>query len=303
MSAPTSNPTGLPFDDFRALVAAMPTPCMSEALSCGAGELAAWVGAWQGRPKGAVTMPTVCLFAGSHKSGLDGRVDEAMQAAQSLLEMTAAGGAPVNPICLEVNAGLKAFDLALDMPVADIITEDAHDEAGAAATLAFGMEAIAGGADLLGLAAIEVGGKLSALTVAAALMGEDGMLLSEQEGRFVDAVFARTGSVPTDPLEVMRRFAGREVIAIVGAIMAARQNQVPVIIDGLPALVAALILHRLDRATLAHVRLADVAGPQQAQIAEEIGLKPVLNLGVEAGPGVASAMVIGITRAATGMMR
>ncbi len=297
------NPTGLPFDDFRALVKTMPTPAISAVPDCGAGELAGWIGAWQGRPRAALGMPTICLFAGTHQSGLDGRVDEAVKAAQSLLEMTAAGGAPVNPVCVEVNAGLKAFDLALDMPVPDIMTEDAHDEAGAAATLAFGMEAIAGGADLLGLSAIEVGGKLSALTAATALMGEAGMILSEQEGRFVYAVFARKGAVPTDSLEVMRCFAGREVAALVGAIMAARHEKVPVIIDGLPALVAALILHKLDRATLAHVRLAAVAGPQEAQIAEAVGLTPVLNLAVTAGPGVASAMVMGIARAAVGMLR
>ncbi len=297
------NPTGLPFDDFRALVKTMPTPSVGEASDCGAGELVNWIGAWQGRPRPALSMPTVCLFAASHESGLGDRVDDAMKAVQSLLEMTAAGGAPVNPVCLEVNAGLKAFDLAIDMPVPDILVEDAHDEAGAAATIAFGMEAIAGGSDLLGLSAIEVGGKLSALTVATALMGEDGMILSEQEGRFVDAVFARKGQVPTDSLEVMRTFAGREVIALVGAMMAARHEQVPVIIDGLPALVAALILHRLDRATIAHVRLASVAGPQEAAIAEAIGLTPVLNLAVTAGPGVASAMVIGLARAAVGMLR
>lgn len=297
------NPTGLPFDDFRALVKSMPTPAIGDVPDCGAGELASWIGAWQGRPRPALSMPTVCLFAGTHESGLGERVEDAIKAAQSLLEMTAAGGAPVNPVCLEVNAGLKAFDLALDMPVPDILTEDAQDEAGAAATLAFGMEAIAGGSDLLGLSAIEVGGKLSALTVAAALMGEGGMILSEQEGRFIDAVFARKGQIPTDPLEVMRSFAGREVAALVGAIMAARHEQVPVFIDGLPALAAALILHRLDRATLAHVRLAAVAGPQEAQIAEAIGLTPVLNLAVSAGPGVASAMVIGLARAAVGMLR
>ena len=67
-----------------------------------------------------------------------------------MLENFAAGGAAINQICAAYGLGFKVFDLALDMPTGDITEADAMDEKACVATMAFGMEAIAGGTDLLG---------------------------------------------------------------------------------------------------------------------------------------------------------
>ena len=67
-----------------------------------------------------------------------------------MVENFAAGGAAINQICAAYDLGLKVFDLALDY--ADRRHHrggGAGREADCAATMAFGMEAIAGGIDLL----------------------------------------------------------------------------------------------------------------------------------------------------------
>ncbi|MCE3519243.1 nicotinate-nucleotide--dimethylbenzimidazole phosphoribosyltransferase, partial [Escherichia coli] len=66
-----------------------------------------------------------------------------------MVENFAAGGAAINQICIANDLGLKIFDLALEYPTADITEEAAMDEKTCAATMAFGMESIAGGTDLL----------------------------------------------------------------------------------------------------------------------------------------------------------
>ncbi|WP_409996315.1 nicotinate-nucleotide--dimethylbenzimidazole phosphoribosyltransferase [Rhizobium leguminosarum] len=60
------------------------------------------------------------------------------------VENFAAGSAAINQICVAYDLGLKVFDLALDYPTGDITEEAALSERDCAATMAFGMEAMAG---------------------------------------------------------------------------------------------------------------------------------------------------------------
>src|SRR5918998_5742908 len=83
----------------------------------------------------------------------------------------AAGGAAINQICRTFDLGLKVFELALDLPTPDITQKDAFDEKGCAATIAFGMEAIAGGVDLLCLGEMGIGNTTVAAAIFHALYG------------------------------------------------------------------------------------------------------------------------------------
>ena len=69
--------------------------------------------------------------------------------------------------------GLKVFELALDIPTADITEAAAMEEAACAATIAFGMEAIAGDVDVLCLGEMGIGNTTVASAVYAALYGGD----------------------------------------------------------------------------------------------------------------------------------
>jgi nicotinate-nucleotide--dimethylbenzimidazole phosphoribosyltransferase len=55
-----------------------------------------------------------------------------------------------------------------------------------------------------------------------------------------------------DPLEVLRRLGGREIAAMAGAILGARHQRVPVMLDGFVVCAAAAVLHALDPASLDH---------------------------------------------------
>ena len=68
-----------------------------------------------------------------------------------MLENFGAGGAAINQICKTFDIGFKAYDLALDIPTGDITREAAMDEKTCVGTMAFGMEAIGGGHDLIAI--------------------------------------------------------------------------------------------------------------------------------------------------------
>jgi len=47
----------------------------------------------------------------------------------------------------------------------------------------------------------------------------------------------------SDPLEVLRCFGGRDIAGMVGAILAARHQAIPIILDGYVVCAAAAVLH------------------------------------------------------------
>ncbi len=174
------SPSALPFDDIRNLVAEMPGPdeaavatvrARDSQLTKPAGSLGQlesiveWLAAWSGKPVPKITRPLVAIFATNHGVADKGVSAYPQSVTRQMLENFAAGGAAINQICAAYDLGLKIFDLAIDMPTPSITDEDALDEPNCAATMAYGMEAIAGGTDLLCLG--EMG--IANTTVAAAV--------------------------------------------------------------------------------------------------------------------------------------
>ena len=249
--------SALPFDDFRELIASLPPPDEAAAARTGAvfaeavrrggslgrvEDIAVWLAAWSGRAPPAVLRPHVAVFAGNHGVVRHGISPRPVAATAEAVELCAAGGAAVNQVCIAYDLGLKVFDLALHIPTGDITQEAALDERGCAATMAFGMEATAGGTDLLCLGDIGVGNSTVAATLFAALFGGRGAdwvgpgsgadgTMTGRKAKAVDAALAFHGAGLKDPLEALRRVGGREFAAIAGAILAARA------LEGYPAAV------------------------------------------------------------------
>ena len=173
-------PSGLPFDDIRDLLHGMPAldtaaveaiSIRDAALTKPAGslgrleEIVRWLGAVQGRDRPTIERPLVAVFAGNHGVTAQGVSPYPTSVTRSMVANFAAGGAAINQICGTYGLGLKVFELALDVPTGDITREAALDEPACAATIAYGMEAIANGTDLLCLGEMGIGNT----TVAAAM--------------------------------------------------------------------------------------------------------------------------------------
>lgn len=315
----------LPFDDIRALLGQMPAAsdeCVAIVRARNAElvkpvgslgrmeEIAEWLAAWQARSQPRIDRPTVVVFAAHH--GVAAQPLGAAPAAMTrqMLETYAAGGGAINQICATYGLGFKVFDLAIDIPTADFTSDAALDEKAAAATFAFGMEAISGGVDLLCLGAMASGDAVSAAAIFAALYGGAGedwiapgsdATLRARQIAAVDGALALHRSHFADPLEIMRRLGGRETCAIAGAIMAARMERVPVILDGVGVTAAAAILHAMNPSAVDHCiagHLAPPANGPHARALQKIGKAPLLDLGIALGEASGAALAAGVVKAA-----
>lgn len=316
---------GLPFDDIRALIKTLPGPDEDAAAAArqrdaeltkppGAlgrlEEIAEWLAAWQGQHPPMVSRPVTAVFAGNHGVVAQGVTAFPQDVTKQMVANFQSGGAAVNQICKTFDIGLKVFELALDIPTRDITEAAALDEDECAATFAYGMEAIAGGCDLLCIGEMGIGNTTIAAAIGHALFGGSAAdwagpgtgLDKDGVARKADvisrAVAFHAGHLD-DPLEVLRRLGGRELAAMAGAILAARMERVPVLIDGYVATAAAAVLHAMSPAALDHCLAAHKsAEPAHAAMLERIGLHPLLDLGMRLGEGSGAALAAGIVKAA-----
>lgn len=277
-------------------------------------ELVEWLAAWQGDPKPVITRPLVTIFAANHGVTEKGISAYPQSVTQAMVENFAAGGAAINQLCLANDLGLKVFDLALDVPTPDISEEDAFEAKDCAATIAYGMEAIAGGADLLCIGEMGIGNTTVASVLYHALYGgtaadwvgpgtgiDDATLALKCE--VVEKAVARIGGPIAqsghDGLEVLRRLGGREIAAMAGAIIATRHQRIPVIVDGFVATAAAAVLHTVRPEAIDHCLFAHKsAEPAHGAVLERLGKEPLLDLKMRLGEGTGAALAAGIVKAA-----
>ncbi|MDB5459287.1 MAG: nicotinate-nucleotide--dimethylbenzimidazole phosphoribosyltransferase [Caulobacteraceae bacterium] len=299
--------SALPFDDIRALIADAPpmgAPKISPRPALGRlGEIAAWMSCWRaaaGPPR--VHRPILALYAGSNGVAAKSAVAGSPDRVRERLEGVAAGGAAVNAMAQGQGAGLEAFDLAIDRPTPDITTTPAMSERECAATMAFGMEALAKQPDLLLLGDISAGGGIAAAAIALALFGGDAAEWTEADEDLVAQAAARcltSMGRSNDPLEVLRQLGGREIAALAGAILAARTQGVPVILGGYSAAVAAAVLQRIDPRAVEHVLAGDASGSAGYRaVIEEMGLEPLTRLGISDGEGAGAVAALSVVKLA-----
>ncbi|MEM6616788.1 MAG: nicotinate-nucleotide--dimethylbenzimidazole phosphoribosyltransferase [Pseudomonadota bacterium] len=324
----TPSVSGLPFDDLKALFQQMPDADQTAVAEVKARDkvltkppgalgrledIVEWLAAWQGKAPPTVLRPLVAIFAGNHGVTEQGVSAFPASVTQQMVENFAAGGAAVNQICVTHGLGLKVFDLALDLPTPDVSREDAFDEPSCAATFAFGMEAVAGEVDLLCVGEMGIGNTTVAAAILYALYGGSaadwvgpGTGLDDagvkRKTEVVETIVGRIGGPASglSALEVLRRIGGREIAAMAGAMLAARFQRVPVIIDGFVASAAAAVLKETDHHALDHCVAGHLsAEPAHASALEKLGLNPpLLQLDMRLGEGSGAALAAGIVKAA-----
>ena len=102
-----------------------------------------------------------------------------------------------------------------------------------------------------------------------------------------------------DPLGVAAAMGGRELAAIAGAILAARHHQIPVLLDGFVATAAVVPLTRLNEGILDHCRAGHVSAESgHRALLAELGLDPLLDLGMRLGEASGAGVAILLLRAA-----
>ena len=278
-------------------------------------KLVEFLARWQGKPAPTLDNPMVAIFAGNHGVTAQGVSAFPPEVTAQMVANFTAGGAAISQICALHELNLRVFELALELPTGDITLEPAMDDRMCAATIAYGMEAIAGKPDLLAIGEMGIGNTTVAAALYAALYGGSG---ADWVGRgtgvddaglarkadAVDRAVALHRDAAGNPLELLARLGGREIAAMLGAIIAARQQRIPVIVDGFVATSAAAIAHAMSPGAIDHCIFAHVsAEPAHARALAAMERSALLDLGMRLGEGTGAALVVVLAKTALHLHR
>lgn len=265
---------------------------------------------WQGRAQPRLDNPMVTIFAANHGVTDQGVSVFPREVTAQMVANFTNGGAAISQICALHEINLRVFELALELPTGDITREAALDDKMCAATIAYGMEAIAGKPDLICLGEMGIGNTTVAAAIYAALFGgtgadwvgrgtgvDDAGLARKADA--VDRALAHHAGTLDHPLAILARVGGREIAAMLGALIAARHQKVPVIVDGFVATAAAAIAYAVNPESIEHCLFAHVSAESgHARALAAMGRKPLLDLGMRLGEGSGAALAAVLAKTA-----
>jgi len=273
-------------------------------------EVVAWLARWQGRTPPQLEQVEMLVFAGNHGVTAQGVSAYPPAVTGQMVANFAAGGAAINQLARTAGAHLRVLPLALDRPTADFTAAPAMGEGEFLEAVAAGHDAVPPTADLVCLGEMGIGNTTAASALAAALFGGGGTRWAgrgtgvddaglERKRSAIDRALARHAACLADPLACAAAFGGRELAAILGAALAARRHRIPVLLDGFVSTAAAAPLARLAPGALDHVLAAHVSAEAGHRLLlAELGLRPLLDLGMRLGEGSGAAVAVLLLRAA-----
>ncbi|MDR1828155.1 MAG: nicotinate-nucleotide--dimethylbenzimidazole phosphoribosyltransferase [Methylobacteriaceae bacterium] len=269
-----------------------------------------WLCAWQRRYPPQLKRGMVCVFAASHGVAQHDIAAADTPSPRAMLDAYAEGNAAVTQLCGVFGFGFRVFDLAVDVPSGDFAFGEALDEKSCVATMAYGMEAVHGGLDILALGSVSTGQDLAAAAVFTALYGgpAENWLVRDsgvdadvlaRRAALIEQALTLHGPYLQDPLQILARLGGRDIAAMAGAILAARLQHIPVIIDGYTCTAAAAVLYAIHPATLDHCIAGSLSSRgAHREVLERIHKIPILALGIRAEDGCGAALAMAMVKAA-----
>lgn len=273
-------------------------------------EISNWLAAWQGVHPPKLDTVAVHVFAGNHGVTKQGVSAFPSEVTAQMVGNFEAGGAAINQLCKAQNANLRVFPLNLDTPTNDFSQEPAMSESCFVTAFNAGWDSVRDEMDLLCVGEMGIGNTTAAAAIAHALFGDTGEDWAgpgtgvsgaelSHKASVINASVALHQSAMTDGLEVLRHVGGRELAAMAGAIVSARLQRVPVVLDGYVATAAAAPIAAYASGGLDHCIAGHVSKePGHARLLEKLDLEPLLDLGMRLGEASGAAVAIGIIRSA-----
>jgi nicotinate-nucleotide--dimethylbenzimidazole phosphoribosyltransferase len=295
-------------------------------------QLAAQLCAIQERVPPRVERRHILLFAGDHGIVAEGVSLYPQVVTTQMVANFAAGGAAINVLARQFGATLEIVDvgvagstlgLALDRKIRagtrSFLHEPAMTPTEAENALEVGRErveaAVRNGLDLLALGEMGIGNTASAAALLSLLTGcsaEEtvgrGTGLDDVQLTHKRDVIARSVELhavqATTPFAMLCAVGGLEIAALVGAMLAAAANRVPVLVDGFICTVAALTAVRLAPNVRDTMIFAHRSAEQGHALAlETLGAEPLLDLGMRLGEGSGAALAFSLVEASVRLLR
>ncbi len=295
-------------------------------------DLSVWVCACQGHcPPQQFERARVVVFAGDHGVAREGVSAYPAEVTAQMLDNIDRGGAAINALADVSGATIRVVDIAVDrdgpadtaaykvrrssgnIAVGDALT---HDEAVAAvrAGRRVADEEVDAGADLLIAGDMGIGNTTAATTLIAALTGTEPVLTVGRGTGIDDAAWSRktaavrdalyrSRAVHSDPVALLAACGGADLAAMAGFCAQAALRRTPLLLDGLVVTAAALVAEQMAPGA----RLWWQAGHRSPEPAHtlaltQLGLDPIVDLGLRLGEGTGAAVALPIVRAAVAVL-
>ncbi|MDG4753763.1 nicotinate-nucleotide--dimethylbenzimidazole phosphoribosyltransferase [Micromonospora sp. WMMD718] len=279
----------------------------------------------------------VAIFAGDHGVHAQGVTPWPQEVTAQMIANFLAGGAVVNAFARQAGASVTVVDVGVATPIpgADEPGDPAgprlvaanvrpgtrdmtvtaaltRDEARAAVETGIQVagELIDAGAGILLTGDMGIGNTTPSATLIAAFSGVDAEAATGRGTGVDDETYARKVAVvraalarhepdPADPLGVLATVGGLEHAALTGLILGAAARRVPVLLDGVIAVSAALAAAAFaPDAVGAMVAGHRSAEPGATAALRHLGLEPLIDLGLRLGEGTGALLALPVVTGA-----
>lgn len=270
----------------------------------------------------------IIVFAGDHGVAAQGVSAYPQAVTIAMIQNFASGGAAISVLARELALPLEVVDAGslAEAPLPGIVVDKprngtrdfSKDAALERSELCFAFEcgrrAVARAAisepDLLILGEMGIGNTTSAAAIAAALIETDAETLTgrgtgldaagrDRKVRLINAAVARHAIAGASPEKILCAVGGLEIAAIAGAIIAAAQNRIPLLVDGFIVSVAALAATRLNPSCRSYLIFAHRSAEQgHRRVLETLEARPLLDLDLRLGEGSGAALALPVLRLA-----
>jgi nicotinate-nucleotide--dimethylbenzimidazole phosphoribosyltransferase len=275
----------------------------------------------------AATVPII-IFAGDHGVVARGVSVYPQEVTIAMMANFAGGGAAISVLARELGSSLEVVDAGTlaQTPIPGIVTDKprhgsrdfSREAALTAAEIDFAFECgrravlRAKAADLLIFGEMGIGNTTASSAIAAALLGVGAEQTAGSgtgvdakgralKARIIDQAIALHGLMqPGSSAEnILCAVGGLEITAICGAIIAAAQRRIPVLIDGFIVSVAALSAVRLNPSCRPYL-LASHRSAEQGHrlVLEALRAQPLIDLDLRLGEGSGAAIALPLLRLA-----
>ena len=273
-------------------------------------DLAIWYASWRRDPRPSIMRPQIVVFAGNHGVAAQGVSAFPSEVTAQMVANFQAGGAAINQLAACFGASMEVVSLDLKTPTGDFTQGPAMTESEALKAINKGWRSVNPEADLFVAGEMGIANTTAAAALAAALFGggAEGWTGSGTGvdalgmARKLDAVnagLAHHAPHLADPLEALRRLGGREMAAILGAILRCRMERIPVILDGFITTSSAAVLECLAEGTLDHAVAGHLSEESaHGRLLADLGKEPLLSLGLRLGEGSGAALAVAVLKAA-----
>ncbi|MCG9697602.1 nicotinate-nucleotide--dimethylbenzimidazole phosphoribosyltransferase [Shewanella sp. Isolate11] len=284
-----------------------------------------------GKDKPEIIQPKLMVFAGDHGIAASGVSIAPSEVTTQMVANFLSGGAAINVFCAQTGFNMEVIDCGIAKPVADndkLImqrlgagTRPFHLEAAMSVDsveqgFAFAKERVdchyRAGCNLIACGEMGIGNTSSAAAIMAAILKRDlddcvglGTGIDKETFARKKQLIAQALSLHQTqldkPITVLAALGGFEIVQMTGAMLAAAERKMLILVDGFIATAAALVAVNIAPAARDYMIFAHESGERGHQLLlEHLQAKPLLKLGMRLGEGTGAALALPQVQAACG---